>query len=59
MQVLGLRDRVKVLRIEWGLFNRRIPVFHFPTKQLYRDNGKENGDYYNGVTLGIYRDNGK
>ena len=28
---------------------------------LYRDNGKENGNYYTiiGYTMGLYRDNGK
>ena len=27
--------------------------------RLYTDNGKENGNYYNGAILGLYRDNGK
>ena len=35
----------------WGI------SFHMVGLGSYRDNGKENGNYYN--ILGLYRDNGK
>ena len=34
-----------------------VKVYVFSILGLYRDNGKENGNYYD--RLGLYRDNGK
>ena len=53
--ILGLGFRV-------GIMENQMEGYIGIILGLYRDNGKENGNYYNGLYrgyMGVYRDNGK